>query len=406
MQGEFRGDVSRDSFRPDKGFLRVLMQQGRVLLDADWNEQTAILLHYIRTLATDLFGAHFGSGFEVENPANNKFDVTAGWYYVNGLRCETSGMKGDTPVAGKPYLVYLDVWERHVTADEEADLREVALGQADTASRSKVACRVRSVKLGNPVPESDDLKQKASKDSQTWLRELDVVRPGTGTLAARTAPAADVSSNPCAIAGGGGYRGLENQLYRVEVIERVPASEPNQVVLAWSRDNSSVTYPILSVKDATVTLEHLGRDERALLRVGDLVEVVPAGSDFKEPRTLWEVVAVDPDTRLVTLSGSAGSGAYLRRWDGQHSLVPAAEPEWSNLEDGLQIRLTGGNVVGYQVGDYWLIPARASTGAIDWPVASQPPHGVQHHYAPLAIVDGGTVHSCRRVVGTDLLKNS
>ena len=37
-----KGDFSRDTFDPAKQFTRVLMQQGRVQLDADWNEQIAI----------------------------------------------------------------------------------------------------------------------------------------------------------------------------------------------------------------------------------------------------------------------------------------------------------------------------------------------------------------------------
>src|SRR5829696_1110831 len=61
MQGEFRGDFSRDSFDPIKRFSRVLMQQGRVQLDSDWNEQSDILLHYLRSLARDLIGPHGGS---------------------------------------------------------------------------------------------------------------------------------------------------------------------------------------------------------------------------------------------------------------------------------------------------------------------------------------------------------
>src|SRR5215217_8067122 len=58
IEGDFRGD-----------FTRVLLQQGRVLLDADFNEQVAILLHSIETLATDLIGPHAGPvdncGFEI-----------------------------------------------------------------------------------------------------------------------------------------------------------------------------------------------------------------------------------------------------------------------------------------------------------------------------------------------------
>src|SRR5829696_7420620 len=64
-----RGDFSRDTFDPRRHYSRVLMQQGRVQLDADWNEQGAILLHAVRTLARDVFGAHAGPrdvlGFEI-----------------------------------------------------------------------------------------------------------------------------------------------------------------------------------------------------------------------------------------------------------------------------------------------------------------------------------------------------
>ena len=55
-----KGDFSRDTFNASQHFLRVLMQQGRVQLDADWNEQVAILLHYLQNLAKDLIGPSGG----------------------------------------------------------------------------------------------------------------------------------------------------------------------------------------------------------------------------------------------------------------------------------------------------------------------------------------------------------
>ena len=55
-----KGDFTRDTFDSGKHFLRVLMQQGRVQVDADWNEQVAILLYYMQTLAADLIGPHGG----------------------------------------------------------------------------------------------------------------------------------------------------------------------------------------------------------------------------------------------------------------------------------------------------------------------------------------------------------
>lgn len=42
MRGEFRGDFTRDTFTPEKSYSRVLMQQGRVQVDADWNEQVSV----------------------------------------------------------------------------------------------------------------------------------------------------------------------------------------------------------------------------------------------------------------------------------------------------------------------------------------------------------------------------
>ena len=46
-----KGDFSRNTFDPGNHYSAVLMQQGRVQVDADWNEQAAIGLHYLRRLA-------------------------------------------------------------------------------------------------------------------------------------------------------------------------------------------------------------------------------------------------------------------------------------------------------------------------------------------------------------------
>src|SRR5215470_17217358 len=127
MQGEFRGDFSRDSYDPVKRFSRVFMQQGRVQLDADWNEQSDILLHYLRSLAADLIGPHGGSGqpgFALIMPDISDADIaklkdangnaltaddvralktslresgfvfSVGRYYVDGLLCENGSYPG------------------------------------------------------------------------------------------------------------------------------------------------------------------------------------------------------------------------------------------------------------------------------------------------------------------------
>jgi hypothetical protein len=101
----------------------------------------------------------------------------------------------------------------------------------------------------------------------------------------------------------------------------------------------------------------------------------------------------------------------LRRWDHRGDdqndgaiLIAESDKDWVTLEDNVQIQFQkGGN---YRSGDYWLIPARTATGDIEWPQENSiggkaqmeeaetttpvalPPRGIEHHYAPLAILAG------------------
>jgi len=154
-----KGDFSRITFDPKKNFIQVLMQQGRVQLDADWNEQSDILLHYIQTLAMDLIGPHGGPasgarGFSLSYPKDkegneNKKDlaISLGRYYVQGILCEN--FEENVSYFHQPYyqpeekefkppfsfMAYLDVWERHVTSFEDTSLSEGALDGIDTTTR-------------------------------------------------------------------------------------------------------------------------------------------------------------------------------------------------------------------------------------------------------------------------------
>ena len=55
-----KGDFTRDSFDPIKDFTRVMMQQGRPQLDADWNEQVSIFWESWRNFISDVVGPHAG----------------------------------------------------------------------------------------------------------------------------------------------------------------------------------------------------------------------------------------------------------------------------------------------------------------------------------------------------------
>jgi hypothetical protein len=456
MQGEFRGDFTRNTYNKSKQFLRVLMQQGRVQLDADWNEQVSILLDRIQTLAKDIIGLHGGleenCGFEFivnEEQINNLknlsdeektklkerllsdgFLIGKGNYYVEGILCENDNyisfaqqpnfnpkLSLDSPEFKENpgnYLVYLDVWERHVTHIEDYDkarigIREVALGGADTATRSKLIWQVKLKKIDNDY-NIKTVGQQVRRDYNYFQNLLgqNQLKPGNGMLRARaTKPVTPSSNNSCIMPFHYKYRGTENQLYRVEIFDVSQTGENQKLTFVWSRDNSSVVFTIVAFSSneslgLTLTLEHLKRGDDFSLSVGDWVEIVYDTSVLHDaPRKLLKVEKIDTLENLVTLQGDVNferigseQSPLLRRWDSHEISVETQnqKDEWIALEDGVEVQFSDGF---YQVGDYWLIPARTATGDIEWPKIkegnklvpeAQKPHGIAHYYAPLAII--------------------
>src|SRR5262249_38963585 len=85
-----KGDFSRDSFDPAKHFDRVLLQQGRVLTDADFNEQGAIQRELLRAFVVDLVGRRWrvGEGFAIGTATTDDFTIGAGRCWLGGLPFE------------------------------------------------------------------------------------------------------------------------------------------------------------------------------------------------------------------------------------------------------------------------------------------------------------------------------
>jgi hypothetical protein len=437
-----KGDFSRRTYHRTKHFSGVLMQQGRVQLDADWNDQRAIEQYRLQTLARDLFGPHGGPasglGFAITVDASQtyNFKIGAGRYYVGGILCENDadcwyvtaeGGAGKDPLPGQPdytpaaierleklaqdnhdesFLAYLDVWERHITYVEDDSIREVALGGPDTATRAKVVWQVKLMRAAT-----------GADGATPACDEVTATLPGLGAaqLKARVKPT-QPSTDPCIQAPDARYRGAENQLYRVEIHEGGSGSAGVAgagATFKWSRDNGAIIFPIIELNGAVATLMHLGRDARLGLQVGDWVEVIDDDVTLHgDPGPMLQVDAIDPVEMQVTLKTPANIALpvyapdsarhpYLRRWDQKGAkgapLVNGAvrisedqgENGWLNLEDGVQVQFQPGGV--YRSGDYWLIPARVATGRIEWPgpidaPLASAPHGVEHAYAPLAML--------------------
>ncbi|HEY7816150.1 MAG TPA: DUF6519 domain-containing protein, partial [Nakamurella sp.] len=105
------GDISRTTFVPTRHYTGVRMQQGRVQLDADWNELVDIERHLGAAAATDAFGPvgmpKAAAGFELTvSPDGADLLMSPGRSWVDGTLCELEAERtAVTVVAGATLTV-------------------------------------------------------------------------------------------------------------------------------------------------------------------------------------------------------------------------------------------------------------------------------------------------------------
>jgi len=459
-----KGDFSRYTFNKKKHYNGVLMQQGRVLLDADWNEQQAINRYRTETQGMDVIGPcgapRDNPGFKITSPGGDQLNIGKGHYYVDGILVENENpvvydgqsdfptppgilnlLKRNKATVG---LVYLDVWQRHITSLDNPYLREKALDGPDTTTRLKTIWQVKvlplpSVKIDKPADLAERiLKWQGLEANLIELRlkgELELIKkarseqvkveyeimelaptllcgkefekwsektaPSTGKLNAHTIRS-NKDEGPCLLPPLAGYKRLENQLYRVEIHTGGPRS---RATFKWSRDNASVVTEIKKIDGKDITVSDVGKDEVLGFANDQWVEITDDKTELSgKPGQLIQIANVNSATKIIKLKESPAAidtalHAKLRRWDHvdqsgasvtEDGIAMGAADAWLPLEDGIEVQFSDGN---YKTGDYWLIPGRTATGEIEWPPyqvpntdpIAQPPLGIKHHFCRLAL---------------------
>jgi hypothetical protein len=417
------GDYSRFSDQPRKRFAALLMQQGRVQLDSDWNESLAILARRIEEVTADTFGraavprATTPSGFQIALTGTAPaLDLTigAGRLYVDGIQAEVFAGENATyltqpyypnpkplaKVVGPDVLVYVDVWQREVTFVEDPSILERALGGIDTTTRLQT---VWQVKLAEATPDWPKVSCDVDFDK--------LFPPSGGRLTIDTVPPAE-APDPCSLPESGGYHGIENRLYRIEVHTAGTAATAR---FKWSRENGSVVSAVTNMAHGaatTLTVARVGRDPDLRFKLNDWVEVIDDARELRgEAGAMAQIKDIKDATNALVLDRSL-SGEKLdtsghlrvRRWDQQDGvdanglLKPSTTP--IALEDGIRAKLTVASGGALRVGDYWVFAARSTDGFVD-PLTDAPPRGIVHHYASLGTVKGlgggttPTVNDCR-----------
>ncbi len=417
-------DISRENFRADRNYDSVRLQQGRIITDADWNEQADIHNHLRENISRSVVGPtgapRENAGFAV-SAGSGDLNIGAGRMYVNGVPCELgapenylgqSDLPGaPAPAADGPYLVYLDVWKRAVTPLDAPDIREPALGGPNASFRSRILHQVKLLSLAGDTYDARSIPPE-------WTALL---TSSHGRLNARTA-ADGLTADPCTIGARGGYNGADNRLYRVEIHRGGPAGT---ATFKWSRDNAAFAAEWSALDGGSVlTISNAGRDADQAFAAGDWIEITDEGLELEEsPGTLARLTAVqgnsltiDPDT-LRHFDGAGGPNSpggraldpaefqrgvrRVRRWDmvgaAGDIVTPAADVDpdaaWVELESGVQIRFDDDAGRTYRSGEYWLIPARVQNRNIEWPHDETgaglftEAFGPRHQYARLAFAN-------------------
>ena len=181
-----KGDFSHWQFDPAENYTGVLQQQGRVLLDRDWNEQNRILTHWQDQAGGDVVGAGIAAvpvlapdGFRVvqatvTGAAPNQqveLEILPGRIWADGILCQLPEGPGGAgapvtrvadylqppvdPTPGSPATavnvrdaVILEVVREELSAFQVPDrLLEPALGGPDTTERAHLQLGFRLFRL-------------------------------------------------------------------------------------------------------------------------------------------------------------------------------------------------------------------------------------------------------------------
>ena len=330
-------DRSRRTDRARHGYTGVVGQQGRVILDRDFNALQGLMSDRREAEAIDVIGpcGTPDDGFRISLTGVGSppqfyappFDplgsppfvvggagdliISPGTMYIGGQRVVFPAEQNGAPITYSYYdqpdwpspdapgerrlaeLVYLEVTEQEVSAVEDPDLLDVALGGPDTTQRVKLQRRVRRM----PV-EARDCASAWRAAVAKWAAQGFRFDPSTMRLVPQarlqvgfTQTAS--SSDPCDPVATGGYLGADNQLIRVQTV-----NDSTGANLIWGYDNASFLYRVALVSDGTMlTLANDPPDAFHAPQTGQLVEVLRTAA----------VLGREPDE-----TGAAGSGSILR----------------------------------------------------------------------------------------------
>ena len=420
-----KGDFSKWQFDEQNNFAGVLHQQGRVLLDADWNAQTRITSHWQDTAARDTIGpgvaavpADDGDAFKVQEAkvveGKIRVKLAPGRVWADGLlvhlekEVELVADYFPSPIQEPPGTpngeetrdaVILEVWREAANGFQETQsLIEPALGGPDTTERVRTAMALRLLRLG---------PGQACENIQRRLRADLISRP----LLNVSLKSADESNGDCPTFEGGGYTGLEHHLYRIEIAE---TNRP-EFMFKWSQFNGGLVGRGVFHIEGGETFINIRANNQAIATSGlerFYLEIVGKDPELGHSHVCYAAQVVLSGDRLTVEGGtyyeqnppSAEEEVFFRLWDGiedvSEYVVAITGPHPLNNGIELEFNPPPDRAV-YRPGDYWTFSVRAGQYNNPRLIRWQPPEGVAYHRVPLAALHWtgepeAAIKDCRR----------
>ncbi|HEY7296030.1 MAG TPA: DUF6519 domain-containing protein, partial [Dehalococcoidia bacterium] len=424
-------DIARVSFDPTRQYRSVVLQQGRVTLEADGNEGSRIASEALRLETIDLIGPAGtpDDGYRVGLDSSGNVAVLPGTMYLGGWRLVL-----DTPVeldqqpdwldmppkqaSGGPILVALLATEQSICAVEDQPLREVALGGPDSAARTRLMQHflrlpLRGATCDLAAKELDTLlaQDGVTLDPKTF-QLLSSARLQVGFVPPAGPP------DPCDPPAQGGYLGADNQMVRITVINF--NAQNGTGTLLWGWNNASFLYRGAPSGPQAMTLTPIPVDAEHSPQQSQAIEVLLTQADLgdgNDTAAFSGQVAVltqsyDPDTGLMTLPAgftlpSTNRQLFVRLWQ---ATVPftSGTPVALDAVSGLSVTITMTALpTRIAARPFWHFAVRPATPMFVYPQryleAPQPPDGPRQWLCDLAVVALGDrfqlLDDCRRHFG-------
>jgi hypothetical protein len=419
-------DRARVTFDASRQWRGLVAQQGRVTLEADWNEAATIDAERDRLTTLDTvgpFGSPNGRGYLVAAvPATGgppslvpgDVIVGAGIIYVGGLRlellspvaysaqpdwldCSTDVLwqapavpEGATDVFE---LVYLLAYEQEVGAVEDTVLADVALGGPDTMQRRRILQHVVRQTASAAITTENWSSALASQPELAGLISdpTSMMLESTSRLQV-SFPDMSSGSSTCQPVTTGGYLGAENQMLRVRVSGVVDGTPS----IVWGFDDASSLYRVVSANydpansTTTLVLATAPVDSYHFPASGQVVELLRSSvqltsTDFiasstgfvsplatgYDPTAMTVVLAGEPPADYLFLTASGTVPVAVTTPDGTSPDLPSAQFTYGPAVTGVSPSagpLDGGTVV--------TVTGSGFTGATEVDFGASPGGGV------------------------------